>query len=60
MTSSEKMDVLLERQVVTVYPRDVKMKDAVVITQMAITKMCREKTLYGRFYITHLLLLPFI
>ena len=56
MTSSEKMDVLLEAQVVTIYSRNIKMKDDVAVTQMAIMNLCREKTLYGRFCIIHLLL----
>ena len=58
MTSSEKMDVLLEAQVVTIYSRNIKMKDVLAVTQMAIMNICREKTLYGRFCIIHLLLLP--
>lgn len=60
MTSSEKMDVLLEAQVVTIYSRNIKMKDVVAVTQMAIMNICREKTLYGRFCIIRLLLLLLI
>lgn len=42
----------MEPRVVTVYSRDIEMKDVVIITLMAIMKMYREKTLWQILYST--------
>lgn len=60
MTSSEKMDVLLEAQVVTIYSRDIEMKDVVAVTQMAIMNICREKTLWKILYYTSITITTYL
>lgn len=60
MTSSEKMDVLLEAQVVTIYSRNIKMKDVLAVTQMAIMNICRENTVWKILYYTSITITTYL